>query len=111
MRTKTVKIAEKEVIVREKKIKELKDLLENNKNIFEDLLKSNSVEDGLNAINALLFDKIKEIFPTITDDDIEEAVPSEVEELINAFIDVNFTGVKKVATLLMKLVFQGLKSA
>jgi len=111
MRTKTIKIAEKEVIVREKKIVELKALIEENKNALDDLLKANNVDDGFNAVNSLLFDKLKELFPILTDDDINNAYLSEIEELINAFIDVNFTGVKRVATPMMKVLLQGLKNA
>ena len=111
MRTKTVKIAEKEVVVREKKIKELKDLIEKNKYALEELLKANNIKDGLEAVNSLLFDKLKELFPVLSDHDIDNAVPSEIEDLINAFVDVNFTGVKRVATPMMKILLQGLKNA
>ena len=83
MRTKVVKIADKEIIVAEKRIKDFKKL-------------SNDLSVSFKEIINI------DVEGKTTDDDIDNAYPSEIENLIGAFIEVNFTGVKKVITPAMK---------
>ena len=107
MRNKVVKFGNKEILVVEKKIKELKQLAKDISVSFNDLLKidlDNRTTDYIfNIIFEQLEDKITIIFPQLTVEDIENAYISEVEELLVAFIEVNFIGAKKVISQVMKL--------
>lgn len=108
MRTQNVIVANKTVIVEERKVSELKSLYNKNRSEIDKMMKANNLADGENAVNSLLYDKLTEIFPVLTNEDIDNAYPSELEELIGAFVEVNFTGVKKVAAPLLKIILQGL---
>lgn len=107
MRNKVVKFGNKEILVVEKKIKELKQLAKDISVSFNDLLKidldNRTTDDIFNIIFEQLEDKITIIFPPLTVEDIENAYISEVEELLVAFIEVNFIGAKKVISQVMKL--------
>lgn len=107
MRNKIVKVGDKEVLVVEKRIKELKQLSKDISVSFNDLLKTDldnrTTDDIFNIIFEQLEDKITIIFPQLTVEDIENAYISEVEELLIAFIEVNFIGAKKVISQVMKL--------
>jgi hypothetical protein len=103
MRSKTVQFAGKDITVREYKIKELKELADKIGTNFDGLIKANDFSDVKNAITEVLEEKLPVIFPGIKKDDIDEAYVSEIEELIQAFVDVNFFGIKKVITPLLKL--------
>ena len=89
------------------KIKELKQLAKDISLSFNDLLKTDldnrTTDDIFNIIFEQLEDKITIIFPQLTVEDIENAYISEVEELLKAFIEVNFIGAKKVISQVMKL--------
>ena len=107
MRNKVVKFGNKEILVVEKKIKELKQLAKDISVSFNDLLKidldNRTTDDIFNIIFEQLEDKITNIFPQLTVEDIENAYISEAEELLVAFIEVNFIGAKKVISQVMKL--------
>ena len=107
MRNKVVKFGNKEILVVEKKIKELKQLAKDISVSFNDLLKidldNRTTDDIFNIIFEQLEYKITIIFPQLTVEDIENAYISEVEELLVAFIEVNFIGAKKVISQVMKL--------
>ena len=107
MRNKVVKIGDKEVLVVEKKIKELKQLSKDISISFNDLLKTDldnkTTDDVFNIIFEQLEDKIAIVFPQLSNEDIENAYISEIEELLIAFIEVNFIGAKKVISQVMKL--------
>ncbi len=103
MRSKSVKFAGKEIIVRELRIRELKDLADKVGTDFDGIIKADGFSDVKSAITGILEEKLPVIFPGIKKDDIDEAYVSEVEELITAFVDVNFFGIKKVVTPLLKL--------
>ena len=92
MRNKVVKVGEKEVIIAEKRIKEFRELSSKISMSFNDIF---------NVVVDMLEDKLTVIFPQLTTDDIDNAYMSEIEELIAAFIEVNFTGAKKVMSPLM----------
>lgn len=107
MRNKIVKVGEKEVLVTEKRIKELKQLSKDLSLSFNDFLKTNlnnqTTDDVFNIIFETIEEKITVVFPQLNQDDIENAYISEIEELIGAFLEVNFIGAKKVISQVMKL--------
>ena len=88
MRNKVVKFGNKEILVVEKKIKELKQLAKDISVSFNDLLKidldNRTTDDIFNIIFEQLEDKITIIFPQLTVEDIENAYISEVEEAIKS---------------------------
>lgn len=107
MRNKVVKVGDKEILVTEKRIKELKQLSKDISISFNDLLKTNldnkTTDDVFNIIFEQLEDKVIILFPQLKAEDIEDAYISELEALLSAFIEVNFTGAKKVISQVMKL--------
>ena len=107
MRNKVVKVGDKEILVTEKRIKELKQLSKDISISFNDLLKTNldnkTTYDVFNIIFEQLEDKVIILFPQLNVEDIEDAYASELEALLSAFIEVNFTGAKKVISQVMKL--------
>lgn len=100
MRTKTIEVANKKIVIEEKRIKELKELAKELNISFDNILKTDL--EGKTTIDVVdlfvneLEDKITIIFPQLTKEDIEEAYVSEIENLIEGFIDVNFSVLKKV---------------
>lgn len=104
MRSKNVSIAGKNILIQEKRIKEIKELVKQfgpeiqevwNRNI--DFTKGESIDE----IFSLIEDKIVKLFDGLTEDDLENAYMSEIEELIKTFIDVNFTGAKKGLSMII----------
>lgn len=97
MRNKIVKVANKDILIQEKTIGELKKLAND---INFDFSKLSTLElkneNLITEIFAILIDRIKVIFPQLTDEDIDNAYISELEGLIEGFMDVNFTMLKKV---------------
>ena len=107
MRTKTVKVGEQNILIAEKTIGELKRLAKELNVSFDTIL--NTDLEGKTTIDVadvfvdLLQDKLVVIFPQLKSEDIENCYPSEIEELIGGFIDVNFTGMKKVFSKVMSM--------
>jgi hypothetical protein len=56
----------------------------------------------------LLYKKLPVIFPDITKEDVKNAYMSELEALIEVFVEVNFQGLKRVIKPLMGLIQAGL---
>lgn len=110
MRSKQVTINEKTINVKEKKVVELKNLVSAFSGEFDTIAKANNAADLQNIANDILGSKLALIFPEITQDDIDNAYPSELEELVGAFVEVNFTGIKKLITPMMGLVLKGLQA-
>lgn len=110
MRTKQVVINGKTINVNEKKVVELKALFTQFSGEFDTAAKANSANDLGNVVNDLLGSKLILIFPELTTDDIDNSYPSELEELTGAFVEVNFTGIKKVAAPLMGVILKGLQA-
>lgn len=109
MSSEVVIINGKEIEVKEKKIKELKILAkEITKDVKTDeLFKGDTPAEMINNGIELIKNKLTVIFPGIIADDIEESTVSEIKELINTFIKVNFgevEGLKNVFSLLLRLV-------
>ena len=109
MRTKIVEVAGKQITIRERKIKELDNLMD--KLNFDKILAANNFKDVKGAFTGILKEKLPAIFPEIKEDDINEAYPSEIEELVGGFIEVNFTGMKKVITPMYSLMQKHLSSS
>ena len=110
MRNKTVDFAGKKIRVEEKRIGELEkiiaDLFPESKGNIQKVDFGKLLEQ---ADFDLLYKKLPVIFTEITEDDIKNAYMSELEQLIEVFIDVNFTGVKRLIGPLMTLVQAGLQ--
>ncbi|PWL55291.1 MAG: hypothetical protein DBY38_02190 [Clostridium cadaveris] len=110
MRNKVVKVGEKEVIIVEKRIKEFRELSSKISMSFNDILSmeldNKTTDEVFNVLVDMLEDKLTVIFPQLTIEDIDNAYISEIEELIAAFIEVNFTGAKKVMSPLMMSVLK-----
>ena len=95
--TKEVQFGEKTVIVKESKLKELFELGEK---VFSDINKDTIKNaTGFNelfvVIKELLTKKIPMVFSDITSEDVLDAYPSQINELVGAFIEVNFSSVKE----------------
>jgi len=109
MRNKTVSFAGKKIRVEEKRIGELEKIVselfpESKGNIQKVDLGKLLEQAGFD----MLYKKLPVIFPDITEEDIKNAYMSELEALIEVFIDVNFTGIKRLVGPLMNLIQVGL---
>ncbi|MDO6355111.1 hypothetical protein Q3V94_08470 [Caloramator sp. CAR-1] len=103
MRDRIVTVAGKNISVTEKKIGELEkltaELFPASKGKIKDIQKAlNNLEIDWD----LLYDKLPIIFPELTKDDIKNAYMSEIEALLQAFVDVNFFGIKKIANQMIR---------
>lgn len=104
MRSKVVNIAGKNILIEEKRIKEIKNLVKQfgpelqqiwNKNI--DFTKEESIDE----IFSLIESKITLLFNDLTEEDLENSYMSEIENLLNTFVEVNFTGAKKGLSMIL----------
>ena len=105
MRNKTVTVNGKQVVLKEKRISELRT------EVFPKIM--DLLDGGLSNIDVkdilpLLEEKISEIVPELSPEDIDNAYPSELEALIQGFIEVNFSGVKKMVPTLSGLIKVGM---
>jgi hypothetical protein len=104
MRSQSVTIAGKDIVIREMKIKDIKaNLLPKIEPFWETLSQTDVV-----GIVDCLGEQIQDIFPELQGIDIEECYPSELEAFVEAWTDVNFTGLKRLLGPLLSLVKQGL---
>ena len=96
-RSKIVTVNEKSITVQEKRIGELEGLV---KELFpESKGKIANIDLGKvleGADFGLLYDKLPKVFPDLGKDDIKNAYMSELEALLEAFVDVNFQGLKRL---------------
>ena len=110
MRNKTVEFAGKKIRVEEKRIGELEkiiaDLFPESKGNIQKVDLGKLLEQ---AGFELLYKKLPVIFPEITKDDIKNAYMSELEALIEVFVEVNFHGLKRLVRPLMNLIQAGLQ--
>ena len=97
MRTKIVKVADKDVLIQEKTIGEIKRIV-NELNIdFSKLMNTELEKDNfLNEVLAIIQDRIEILFPQLKDIDMDNVYISELESLIDGFLEVNFSMMKKV---------------
>lgn len=99
MRSKSVTIAGKEIVIRESKIKEIKEnLIPKIETAWIEVSKSD-----ISGIIDRFGDQLPEIFPELKGVELDELYPSELEEFVEAWIDVNFTGVKRLLGPLLSL--------
>lgn len=110
MRNKTVEFAGKKIRVEEKRIGELEKIVaelfpESKGNIQKIDLGKLLEQAGFD----LLYKKLPVIFPDITEEDVKNAYMSELEALIEVFIEVNFHGLKRLVRPLMNLIQAGLQ--
>lgn len=107
-RSRIVTVNGKTLKIEEKRIGELEALAEKVGASFGGALAANTVGDLSGTVKAVLYEKIPEIIPELTSDDIKNAYPSEIEALVEAFVDVNFTGVRQLLGQAMPLLQAGL---
>ena len=110
MRTKTIEFGGKKLRVEESRISELEriviEMFPESKGKISEINLDELVEQiGFD----LFYDKIPILFPDLTAEDVKNAYPSEVEALLEAFIDVNFTGIKRLVGPLMNLIQAGMQ--
>lgn len=104
MRSKSVSFAGKEIRITERRIGELESALAE---LFPESggdLRKIQLENLLEDLGFdLLYKKLPILIPTITEEDAKNAYMSELEELIEVFIDVNFRGLKRLVKPLLNL--------
>ena len=100
MRTRTVEIAGKSIVIREMKIKDIKTNLIPKIEPAWGAITSGDITDVIDNLG----EQIAEIFPELKGVDIDECFPSEIEAFVEAWLDVNFFGVRRVAGQLLSLV-------
>ena len=104
MRSKVVSIAGKNILIEEKRIKELKLLIKQFSPELKEIWDKNidfTKEESIDELFSLIEDKITLLFNDLQAEDIENAYMSELEELFKSFVDVNFTGAKKGLSILI----------
>jgi len=105
-RSKIVTINGKQITVKEHKIKELRE--EIIPKITAVLDTQEIASKGIKDLVPIFESKIVEFFPKVTEADIDESYPSEIEALIEAWVEVNFTGLKKLYRPLLSLAQMGM---
>ena len=97
MRTKIVKVADKDILIQEKTIGEIKKIV-NDLNIdFSKLMQTElEKENFLSEVLLIIQDRIEILFPQLKDVDMDNVYISELESLIDGFLEVNFSMMKKV---------------
>lgn len=99
MRTQTVNIAGKTITIQEKKIKYFREeMLPKIKPAWESILATN-----VNLVADTLLVQVPDLFPELDGIDLDECYPSEIEAFVEAWINVNFTGIKRLAGPVMSL--------
>lgn len=109
-----MQVGDKSFTVTEKRVSELEDM-------FTQIIKTNIdtvrekdttdeqfVDKVKSSLISGLYGALELIAPGLTQADIKNAYPSELEALVEAFINVNFTGLKKVSGPLLGLARAGL---
>ena len=97
MRTKIVKVADKDILIQEKTIGEIKRIVNELNVDFSKLMNTELEKDNfLNEVLAIIQDRIEILFPQLKDVDIDNVYISELESLIDGFLEVNFSMMKKV---------------
>lgn len=99
MRTQTVNIGGQNVIIREMLIKDIKqNLLPKIEPAYNAII-SGQVKDVVDNLG----DQMQDIIPELAAVNLDECYPSEVESFIEAWINVNFTGLKRILKPLLSL--------
>ncbi|SMB97774.1 hypothetical protein SAMN00808754_1938 [Thermanaeromonas toyohensis ToBE] len=109
MRNKVVSFGGKEIRVEEKRIGDLEKLIIELFPTSKGKIANIDLAKELGALDFdILYKKLPVIFPELTKDDIKNAYMSEIEALIEAFVDVNFLGLKKLFKPMLTLAQSGL---
>ena len=95
-RKKEATINGKTIVIMEYRVRELEALLDTLKGDFDLVTSVKSSDDLKKAFQVLFLERLPQIIPTITAEDVREAYPSELEEILEGFVEVNFTGMRKV---------------
>lgn len=100
MRKKTVSIGGKTVTIQEQKIKDLKQRL------LPDVVTAWGAikERDMSEIIYVIGEQLPNICPELQGINLDECYPSEVETFVEAWVDVNFSGLKRVAGPVMSFV-------
>lgn len=110
MRSKTVSFAGKEIRIEEKRIGELEKLITQLFPSSKGKIANIDLAKELGGLDLeILYSKLPTLIPDITKDDVKNAYMSEIEELLEAFIDVNFLGLKKILKPMLALAQTGLQ--
>ena len=97
MRTKIVKVADKDILIQEKTIGEIKKIINELNVDFSKLMQTEIEKDNfLNEVLLIIQDRIEILFPQLKDVDMDNVYISELEILIDGFLEVNFSMLKKV---------------
>ena len=97
MRTKIVKVADKDILIQEKTIGEIKRIVNELNVDFSKLMNTELEKDNfLNEVLLIIQDRIEILFPQLKDIDMDNVYISELEALIDGFLEVNFSMLKKV---------------
>ena len=97
MRTKIVKVADKDILIQEKTIGEIKKIINELNVDFSKLMQTEIEKDNfLNEVLLIIQDRIEILFPQLKDIDMDNVYISELENLIDGFLEVNFSMMKKV---------------
>ena len=97
MRTKIVKVASKDILIQEKTIGEIKKIVTDLNIDFSRLMETEIDKDNfLNEVLLIIQDRIEILFPQLNDIDMDNVYISELEALIDGFLEVNFLMLKKV---------------
>ena len=97
MRTKIVKVADKDILIQEKTIGEIKKIVNELNMDFSRLMATElEKENFLNEILLIIQDRIEILFPQLKDVDMDNVYISELESLIDGFLEVNFSMMKKI---------------
>lgn len=102
-RSKEVEIAGRKFTVNERTIKELEAIGVKISGSMEKALKASSGSEIMDALRNLLYEQIPLLFEDISEEDIKEAYPSELEKLVEAFIDLHFFALKRLVPTLVAL--------
>ena len=97
MRTKIVKVADKDILIQEKTIGEIKKIVNELNMDFSRLMSTElEKENFLNEVLLIIQDRIEMLFPQLKDVDMDNVYISELESLVDGFLEVNFSMMKKV---------------
>lgn len=108
MRSKVVQFGGKEVRIDERRVGELEKLINELFPSSKGKLANIDLSKELAGLDInTLYAKLPIIAPELDKETIANAYMSEVEELVAAFVDVNFLGLKKVLTPLLKYAVVG----
>lgn len=109
MRNKVVTVNGKDINVQERRIGELEQLVAE---LFPGSGGSLAKIDLAKLADKLDWDlfygKVPLLFPQVTVEDVKQAYPSELEVLVEAFVDVHFFGLKRLMAPLLGLARTGL---